>query len=87
MDDLLPPIHPGETLREDYLPDLKISASALARHLGVSAADLARLLAEQTPITPDTALRLGRAFGQAPEFWMNMQARYDLKVGAAPVST
>lgn len=78
----LPPIHPGEILKEEYLRPLEMSAGALARHLNVPRTRIERLIAEQTAITPDTALRLAKFFGTTPEFWMNMQAGYDIKVEA-----
>lgn len=80
---ILPPIHPGEVLREEYLGPLGMSAGALARKLNVPRTRIERLVAQQTPVTPDTALRLGKFFVTAPEFWMNMQAGYDLKIEAA----
>ena len=78
----LPPVHPGEILREEYLGPLGISAGALARRLRVPRTRIERLASEQTAITPDTALRLAKAFGTTPEFWMNMQSAYDLKTAA-----
>ena len=78
----LPPVHPGEFLREEYLLPLGLSAGALARRLNVPRTRIERLVAEQTPVTTDTALRLAKFFRTAPEFWMNMQAGYDLKVAA-----
>lgn len=80
---ILPPIHPGEILHEEYLVPLGMSAGALARQLNVPRTRIERLVAQQTAVTPDTALRLAKFFGTAAEFWMNMQAGYDLKVEAA----
>lgn len=80
---LLPPIHPGEILREEYLEPLGISAGALARDLHVPRTRIERLAAGISPVTIDTALRLAKFFGTSPEFWMNMQASYDLKIAAA----
>lgn len=82
MTSILPPVHPGEILREEYLVPLGMSAGALAKRLGVPRTRIERLAGEQTGVTPDTALRLGKFFGTSPEFWMNMQASYDLKVTA-----
>lgn len=79
---ILPPVHPGEILREEFLAPLRMRAGALARHLNVPRTRIERLTAEQTPVTTDTALRLAKFFGTSPEFWMNMQAGYDLKVEA-----
>ena len=78
----LPPVHPGEILREEYLGPLGMSAGALARRLRVPRTRIERLASEQTAITPDTALRLAKAFGTTPEFWMNLQSAYDLKTAA-----
>ena len=78
----LPPVHPGEILREEYLAPLGLSTGALARRLNVPRTRIERLAAEQTAVTPDTALRLARFFRTTPEFWMNMQAGYDLKLVA-----
>ncbi|HMN85392.1 MAG TPA: HigA family addiction module antitoxin [Bauldia sp.] len=76
----LPPIHPGEILREEYLAPLGLKPYSLAKMLRVPRTRIERLVAEKTPVTPDTALRLGKAFGTTPQFWMNMQASYDLAV-------
>lgn len=86
MTDILPPVHPGEVLREEYLMPLKLSAGALAKRLGVPRTRIERLASEQTGVTPDTALRLGKFFNTTPEFWMNMQASYDLKMLAASLA-
>lgn len=79
MTSILPPVHPGEILREEYLVPLDMSAGALAKKLGVPRTRIERLATEQSPITPDTALRLAKFFRTTPEFWMNMQASYDIK--------
>ena len=60
-----------------------MSAGTLARHLNVPRTRIERLVAEQTAVTPDTALRLAKFFGTSPELWMNMQAGYDIKLEAA----
>ena len=86
MTDILPPVHPGEILREEFLVPLKMSAGALAKKLGVPRTRIERLAGEQTGVTPDTALRLGKFFDTTPEFWMNMQASYDLEVHAAALA-
>ncbi|HEX9702001.1 MAG TPA: HigA family addiction module antitoxin [Rhodospirillales bacterium] len=83
MTSVLPPVHPGEILREEYLAPLNMSAGALARKLNVPRTRIERLVAEQTAVTTDTALRLAKFFRTSPEFWMNMQAGYDLKIEAA----
>jgi len=83
MSDSLPPVHPGEILREEFLVPLKMSAGALAKRLGVPRTRIERLASGQTGVTPDTALRLGKFFNTTPEFWMTLQASHDLKVHAA----
>jgi len=76
----LPPVHPGEVLREDYLKPMELTAYALAKAIDVPRTRVERLAAEKTPVTADTALRLARYFGTSAALWMNMQARYDLEV-------
>jgi addiction module HigA family antidote len=75
----LPPIHPGEVLREEFLVPMKLTPYALARACGVPRTRIERLAREETPVTADTALRLARYFGTTAEFWMGMQAQYDLE--------
>lgn len=75
-------IHPGEILREEYLIPLGIKPYTLAKKLHVPRTRIERLVAEQTPVTPDTALRLAKFFNTTPQFWMNMQSSYDLKTEA-----
>jgi addiction module HigA family antidote len=77
--DPLGPVHPGEVLREDVLEPLGLSAYALAAHLRVPRTRIERLVREETPVTPDTALRLSRYLGTTAEFWLRLQARYDLE--------
>jgi antitoxin HigA-1 len=73
-----PPVHPGEILREDVLPALKLSVTETARRLGVSRQQLHRVLACTHPITTDMALRIGKFAGNGPELWLRMQQAYDL---------
>lgn len=80
MTDVLPAIHPGEILKELYLDPLGMSAGALARRVGVPRTRIERIVTGQTRITPDTALRLAKAFDTTPQFWLNMQTSYDLEV-------
>lgn len=80
---ILPPIHPGEILREEYLAPLNMSPGTLAKHLNVPRTRIERLVAEKTAVTPDTALRLAKFFNTSAEFWMNMQSGYDLKIETA----
>jgi addiction module HigA family antidote len=73
-----PPVHPGEILREEFMAPLELSGYALAAACHVPRTRIERLAREETPVTADTALRLGRYFGTGPEFWMNLQAAFDL---------
>jgi addiction module HigA family antidote len=75
----LPPVHPGEILREEFLEPFDLSAGAVARAIGVPRTRIERLASEQVELTPDTALRLARFFGTSAEFWMNIQSRYALE--------
>ena len=72
------PTHPGEMLREDFLPDCALSVSGLARALGVSRQTVNELLRERRALSPEMALRLGRLFGNSPDFWLNAQRAVDL---------
>ena len=72
------PTHPGEVLREDVLPALRLSVADAARELGVSRQTLHRILAETSPVTPLMALRLGRFCGNGPDVWVRMQAACDI---------
>ena len=72
------PTHPGEMLREDYLPDYGLSVSSFAEALGVSRQTVNELLRERRAISPEMALRLSRLFGNSPEFWLNAQHATDL---------
>jgi addiction module HigA family antidote len=75
----LPPIHPGEVLREEFLRPMKLTPYTVAQACDVPRTRIERLAREETPVTADTALRLARYFGTTPEFWMGMQAQYDLE--------
>jgi addiction module HigA family antidote len=77
--DRLPPIHPGEILREEFLVPLGMSAHELAMALRVPATRINDIVNERRGITADTALRLSRYFGTTSRFWMNMQASYELE--------
>ncbi|MGA2131119.1 MAG: HigA family addiction module antitoxin [Bryobacteraceae bacterium] len=74
-----PPIHPGETLREDFLKPLGLSVNRLATELFVPATRINDIVRARRSITADTALRLARYFGTTPQFWMNLQSNYDLE--------
>jgi addiction module HigA family antidote len=77
------PTHPGEMLREDFLADYNLTVSGLAEALGVSRQSVNELLRERRAVSPEMALRLGRLFGNSPEFWLNAQRAVDLWVAAA----
>jgi len=75
-----PPVHPGEILREEFMRPLGLTGYALGKALGVPRTRIERLVLEQTSMTPDTAIRLGRYFDTSAEFWMNLQTAHDLTV-------
>jgi addiction module HigA family antidote len=75
----LPPTHPGEFLREEYLKPLDMSAGALARLCGVPRTRIERIASEKLGITGDTAIRLGHVLRTTPEFWMNLQRRFEIE--------
>ncbi len=85
MSRLEAPMHPGEVLKELYLDPLGIGAIALARRLGVPRTRIERLVKGTTGMTPDTALRLARAFGTSPAYWMNMQTNHDMAVASRDI--
>ena len=75
----LAPTHPGEVLREDVIPALALPKAEIARRLGISRQTLYDILDEKQPVTPGMALRLGKFFGNGPEFWLNLQRDHDLR--------
>jgi addiction module HigA family antidote len=79
------PMHPGEILKELYLDPLDMGAIAFARRLDVPRTRIERLVKGVTSVTPDTALRLARAFNTTPAYWMNMQTNYDMSVASREV--
>lgn len=72
------PTHPGEMLREDFLPDFNLTVSTLAEAVGVSRQSINELLRGRRAVSPEMALRLARLFGNSPEFWLNAQRAVDL---------
>ncbi len=78
----LPPVHPGEILREDILPEAGLSVTAAAKALGVSRQMLHDILAGRRPMSATMCLKVSRLLGSTPEFWMRLQADYDLKKAA-----
>ena len=77
---IMPPIHAGETLREDFLKPLGLTASRLAIELMVPVTRMNDIVRGRRAVTADTALRLARYFGTTPQFWMNLQANYELEL-------
>lgn len=77
------PIHPGEILREEFMVPLGLSASALARALHVSAPTVNEVVRERRGVTADMALRLSHCFSTTAEFWVNLQASYELRLAEA----
>jgi antitoxin HigA-1 len=78
----LPPIHPGEQLREEFMKPFGLSAYRLAKDLHVPVTRIQAIISERRAITGDTALRLGRYFSTSPEFWLNLQRDYELEQAA-----
>ncbi len=75
----LPPVHPGEYLRE-IIVELGLSQARLARAIGVSPMRISHVVNGSRPVTAELALLFGRAFGQTPQYWLNLQADFDLKL-------
>jgi len=74
------PVTPGEMLKEAFLAEYGVSQNALAKAVGISPNRIAEIVNNRRRITADTAVRLGLYFGNSPEFWMNLQTHYDLKM-------
>lgn len=72
------PTHPGEMLREDFLPDFGLSVTELARRIGVSRQSVNELMRERRAVSPEMAVRLARLFGTSPTFWLSAQSAVDL---------
>jgi addiction module HigA family antidote len=92
MTKIIKPIHPGEILYEEFLKPLGVSQYRLAKDIVVSARRINEIVHGTRSITADTALRLARYFGTSPQFWLNLQTRFDLetetaKIGSQIIST
>jgi addiction module HigA family antidote len=74
----MPPVHPGEILKEIYLDPLGITITALANNVGVARKTVSQLINGHMGVSAEMALRLGKAFGTTPELWLNMQRNFDL---------
>ena len=81
----LAPLHPGEVLREEFMEPMGLTAYALAKAIHIERPRLERITREENGISADTALRLAKYFGTTPEFWMNLQARYELEEAAQEI--
>lgn len=79
----LPNIHPGEILRIEFIEPLNITPYRLSKDIGVAQTRISEILAEKRGITADTAIRLSQYFGNSAQFWMNLQAQYDLRQAKA----
>ncbi|MCL4560124.1 MAG: HigA family addiction module antitoxin [Chloroflexi bacterium] len=80
MAEKLSPVHPGEVLQEEFIKPMSLSQNRLAIGIGVDARRINEIVLGRRSITADTALRLARFFGNSPQFWMGLQAQYDLDV-------
>ena len=80
------PITPGEMLKEEFLREYGVSQNQLAKTMGISPNRIAEIVNNRRRITADTAIRLGLYFGNSPEFWMNLQTHYDLKIAHRTLS-
>jgi antitoxin HigA-1 len=80
MADKLSPIHPGEVLLEEFIKPMNLSQNRLAIDIGVDARRINEIVLGKRSVTADTALRLGRFFGNSPQFWLGLQTQYDLDV-------
>ncbi len=78
MNEKLAPVHPGEILMEDFLKPLNLSQNRVAIHIGVNARRINEIVLGKRSITADTALRLARFFVNSPQFWLGIQAQYEL---------
>lgn len=87
MSKKLPPIHPGEILREEFMLPLGLSSNALAKAIDVTPARINEIVRERRGISADTALRLARYFGTDPQSWMNLQQRHDLECAKEALGT
>ncbi len=80
------PVTPGEMLKEEFLKEYGLSQNQLSKAIGISPNRIAEIVNDRRRITADTALRLSLYFGNSPEFWMNLQAHYDLKIARQNLS-
>lgn len=83
----LPPLHPGEVLREEFMAPHKLTAYAVAKACHIPRTRIERIVREELGISGDTALRLGRFFGIDPRFWLNLQTRYEIETAKLAVGS
>jgi addiction module HigA family antidote len=86
MDDILPPIHPGEILMEDFMKPLGLSQYRLAKDIGVTPIRISQIVNGKRSISVDTAMRLARYFGTSAAVWLRLQVRYDLEIAEREIS-
>lgn len=86
MPKTLPPLHPGEILREEFLLPLNLSAGAIAKACRVPRTRIERLTREEVGVSGDTAVRLAKFLGTSPEFWLNLQLRFEAEVATRAAS-
>jgi antitoxin HigA-1 len=82
----LPPMHPGEMLREEFLKPMQLTPYRVAKACGVPRTRIERIVREELGITADTALRLAKFFGTTADFWMNLQKRHDIQVAERAIA-
>ncbi len=82
----LPPMHPGEVLREEFLKPMGLTPYKVAKACGVPRTRIERIAREELGVTADTALRLAKFFGMSAAFWMNLQARYDVRMAERAIA-
>jgi addiction module HigA family antidote len=82
----LPPLHPGEVLREEFIEPLELSAGKVAKACRVPRTRIERIIREEIGVSGDTAVRLAKYFGTTPEFWLNLQVKYEAEVAATEAS-
>jgi antitoxin HigA-1 len=81
----LPPVHPGEFIKE-ILDEIGMSQAAFARSIGVSTMRISHIINWKRPVTAELAFLIGKAFGQSPQYWLNLQTDFDLKIAEKSVS-
>ena len=83
----LPPLHPGEVLREKFMQPLDVTAGRIAKAAGIPRTRIERIVREEVGISGDTAVRLAKVFGTSPRFWMNLQTDYEIATAALAIGS